>query len=148
MDTRLPLWIALLGSAPFVVLSMAIAFGWTAHPDTALLPLLQYAAIIVSFLGGIHWGIATLHAEEHTTTATLMILESTLAALLAWCILWIGAPHIQLLCFAFLYALLWGVDSVLYNARIIPLWFFQLRGVVTPIVVVSMYVGYFSIIAD
>lgn len=146
MEMRLPFWLTILCTAPFVLLSMSIAFGWTSNPTQSLHLLIMYAAILFSFLGGIHWGIAIRHLDENPKAATLMIAESMVAPLCAWLIMFIDETYIQLLSFAFLYALIWGIDSILYNNKIIPLWFFNLRGILTPIVVVSMYVAYFSVI--
>ncbi len=143
---RLPFWLTLISAAPFVLLSMSIAFGWVQHPEHSLHVLITYAAIVFSFLGGIHWGIAVLHTDENPKAATLMIAESMIAPLCALLVMTIDRTYLQLLSFAFLYALIWGVDSILYNNKIIPLWFFNLRGIITPIVVVSMYVAYFSVI--
>lgn len=138
--------LALLGAVPFVGLSVGISM----HPaatEQLLSSLFTYAAIVLSFLGGIHWGFAVDHADEGKNhIALIMYMESVAMALLAWAILFIPETYLRLLAYAFLYAVAWGTDSILYNQRYIPLWYFNLRGIVTPIVVVSMYVAYFSVI--
>ena len=146
MDLRTPLWIALAGAVPFVWFSIYIAFEWTSDVPYMLHLLLSYSAVMFAFLAGAHWGFAILHARENPSTARIMMYESAGAALLAFLITTISTSHLQLLAFAFLYAFIWGIDSLLYNNKIIPLWFFNVRGIVTPIVVVSMYVAYFSVI--
>lgn len=140
-----PLYLTLLSALPFIALSGMIAM----HMDqqTILLHfLMTYAAVILSFLGGIHWGLAVLHYPKNPNQAVLMLFESIVPPLLAWSLMLVDQVYLRLLSFAFLYALVWGIDSVLYNHKIIPQWFFNLRCVVTPIVVVSIYVAYFSII--
>lgn len=143
---RLALGLTLLVAVPFVGLS----FGVSTHPtnvDALLSALFTYAAIVLSFLGGIHWGIAVTHAyARNPQAARLMYIESIMTAVIAWAILFLHEPYLRLLAFAFLYAIAWCIDSVLYSNRLIPLWYFNLRGIATPIVVVSMYVAYFSII--
>lgn len=59
---ELPLALGLAGLAPFLGLSLALAltsgeaFGIAATPA-----LLGYGACILSFLGGVHWGLALRH---------------------------------------------------------------------------------------
>ena len=52
--------LSLLGLVPFIV----FAFGAVGHiPDTAehmLLSLIDYAALILGFAGGVHWGLAMM----------------------------------------------------------------------------------------
>ena len=146
MEIRFPIWLALASIIPFVVISLSIAFQWTGNVEFALQQLVMYAAIVFSFLAGIHWGLALNHLQDKPRTASLMLTESIVASLLAWLILFIDETYFQLLAFAFLYAIIWGIDSLLFNDKIIPLWFFNVRGIVTPIVVVCMYVTYFSVI--
>ncbi len=147
MKDRIPFWLAITGTLPFVFLSLGIAFRWYDDLQHILNLLLNYAAIIFSFLGGVHWGLAVHHQKTNPRIANYMLMESVLASMLAWGIMFIDEMYLRLLMFAFLYALIWGIDSILFNNRIIPLWFFTLRGIVTPIVVVAMYVAYFSIIS-
>lgn len=143
---RLVLALTLLGAVPFVGMSAGIAL-FHLNSQGMLQSLFTYAAVILAFLGGIHWGIAVTHVHAlKPEVARFMYVESMLCVGLAWGILFIDAPYLRLLAFAFLYALAWGIDSVLFGMRLIPLWYFNLRGIVTPIVVVSIYVAYFSII--
>lgn len=138
--------LTLLGALPFVCIGTYVAM--VDKPSANALPLLfAYAAIVLSFLSGIHWGIGVSHAQSrHSEVARIMYMESTGITLLAWLILMLPEPYIKLLAFALLYAVAWGIDSVLHSMRLIPLWYFTLRGIATPIVVVSLYVAYFSII--
>ncbi len=143
---RLALTLAMLGTLPFVGLSIGIALFDLRGPS-ALNSLFSYAAIILAFLGGIHWGIAVTQVQaKEPEVARFMYIESVMAIALAWGVLFIGEPYLRLLAFAFLYAVAWGIDSILYGMKLIPLWYFNLRGIVTPIVVVSIYLAYFSII--
>lgn len=144
---RVPFWLTLTGTLPFIMLSLGVAFHWFDDLPGTLDLLLTYAAIIFSFLGGVHWGLAVHHQRHNPKIANYMLAESVLASLMAWGIMFIGEMYLKLLLFAFLYAFIWGIDSILFNNRIIPLWFFTLRGIVTPIVVVAMYVAYFSVIS-
>lgn len=142
---KLALALSLLGALPFVGLSVGISLE-IANKDLLLQPLFTYGAVVLSFLGGIHWGLGVVNAQSRPHVAYFMYLLSVSMALLAWGVLFITESYLRLLAYAFLYAVAWGIDSVLYGRKLIPLWYFNLRGIVTPIVVVSMYVAYFSVI--
>lgn len=145
-NMRFPLTLAIISTIPFIIMSLAIAFRFSGDMEATLQLLLGYAVIIFSFLAGIHWGLAISYVEDNPKRATLLFAESMIATLLAWLLMFMAELYMRVLGFAFLYAIIWGIDSVLFTHKIIPLWFFNLRGIVTPIVVVSMYVTYFSII--
>ena len=63
------------GLLPFVGLSALTIYGW----EPAQFLLLSYAALILSFLGGVVW-MATIQADKHWSIAV----ASNLAMLLAW----------------------------------------------------------------
>lgn len=142
---KVALALSLLGALPFVGLSVGISLE-IANKDLLLQPLFTYGAVVLSFLGGIHWGLGVSNAQTRPHVAYFLYLLSVSMALLAWGVLFIAEPYLRLLAYAFLYAVVWGIDSLLYGRKLIPLWYFNLRGIVTPIVVVSMYVAYFSVI--
>jgi hypothetical protein len=144
--TRLPYYLAIFGTLPFVALSIAISTHQFHDAKMMIEFLLTYAAIIISFLGGIHWGISLHHYNYSYRIANLLTLESVAPSLVAWGILFYPGVHVQLLVLTLLYALMWSVDSLLYNRDLIPQWFFELRSIVTPIVVVSLYVAYFGLV--
>lgn len=144
---RLALVLAVAGTVPFIALSAAVALSPETYQPLALTALFTYAAVILSFLGGIHWGMSVYHTQEQRAdVARPLYLIGIAATLMAWGILFLPEDYLKLLAFAFLYAVAWGIDSVLHSNKLIPLWYLNLRGIVTPIVVVSMYVAYFSVI--
>lgn len=58
---ELPTWALRLGYAGLLPFVLGAALVWIVHPEAhpyATLALSAYAATIVAFLGGIHWGIA------------------------------------------------------------------------------------------
>jgi hypothetical protein len=73
--------LAYAGLLPFVFGALLV---WLVHEDVhpyATLALSAYAAVIVSFLGGIHWGQA-MHRQATPSTAALV--WGVLPPLLAW----------------------------------------------------------------
>lgn len=144
--TKLPLFLTLAGAVPFVGLSMAVSLRWFADNHMVIELLLTYSAVILSFLGGIHWGVAVGQYAEHKKLASLMIAESVVLPLIAWAVIFHADVHMQFLILTSVFTCVWGVDSFLHNRSLIPTWFFELRCIITPIVVVSLYVAYFGII--
>ena len=68
------------GLLPFVLGALLVwAVRDDAHPYTTL-ALSSYAAVIVSFLGGIHWGIAFREAQP----PTLLFIWGIVPSLVAW----------------------------------------------------------------
>lgn len=71
------------GLLPFVVGALLV---WLvreeAHPYVAL-ALSAYGAVVVSFLGGVHWGLAFRHAEPPTRLLVWGVVPATLAWLAA-----------------------------------------------------------------
>ena len=72
------------GLIPFVLLALLL---WIVDP--ALVPfvalaLAAYGAAIVSFLGGIHWGVGLRLATEHARVRHLHLVWGIIPPLLAW----------------------------------------------------------------
>jgi hypothetical protein len=87
--TTLPSQAALLGYAgvlPFAALALAHLLGGTELRDFALRAFLAYGAVILSFLGGIRWGVATGRPDASPSAAFLVaVLPSLWAfACLSW----------------------------------------------------------------
>jgi len=79
------------GLLPFFILFLLIRFNPALFPVDAHLAglwLLAYAAIIISFLGAVHWGIA-LFADTSlpTETSNRLYLYSVMPSILAWMVL-------------------------------------------------------------
>ena len=118
------------GAIPFVAAALA---AWL-FTDSMLANWLEraaylYAAVILSFLGGIHWGLA-LRAARPTREAFII---SVAPALVAWTAVLI--PHhfgLTLLAVAF-------VAQFILDLRLrLPAWFRNLRAGLTLVVVASL----------
>ena len=73
---RLPLVFTVAGTLPFVALSVAVSMHSFTNNKAVVEILLTYAAVIVSFIGGVHWGIAVGQFGKHRRIANLLIAES------------------------------------------------------------------------
>ena len=87
-----------------------MAFGPPAWHDGAVRALLAYGALIVSFLGGIHWGSPTSASHDGAR------LWGVVPSLLAWPLLLLPSQRIALLGVAAALALCWAVDRACFPA--------------------------------
>ena len=95
---------------PFVGGALAVAVAPTAWHDMALRALVAYGAVIVSFLGGIHWGSPTGTAHDAAR------LWGVVPSLLAWPLLLVSSSRWALIGLAASLALCWVVDRARFPA--------------------------------
>ncbi len=106
------------GLLPFVAGALACLFGPPAWPAPASVALAAYAAVIVSFLGGIHWGLAMRQAPN---PSPVLLYWGVVPSLLAWpALLLPSAPGLVLLGVSLW--LCWAVDRKLYPTQQATAW--------------------------
>lgn len=118
-----PLLLGLAGLIPFWALAVTLLAGGVAAVTVprADLALATYGAIIVSFLGGIRWGLA-VRADNGGPQYAISVLPS----LVAWALL--AAPEPWRLAGLGAVALALGpIDLGLVRAGLAPRWFGRLR---------------------
>ncbi len=98
------------GLLPFVGGALAVAVAPPVWHDTALRALVAYGAVIVSFLGGIHWGSPTGAAHDAAR------LWGVVPSLLAWPLLLLPSSRLALIGVATALALCWAVDRARFPA--------------------------------
>ncbi len=129
-------WVlGMAGLLPFVAGAAGL---WLLPPDwagLAALALLTYAAVIVSFLGGIHWGLAMSLAQ----TRRGLLIWGVLPSLLAWAGLLLNSAWGLLLMAASL-LLCYVVDCQVYRSLRLGGWI-GLRGLLTIVSVLSCLAG-------
>ncbi len=144
--TKLMHMLTYLGAIPFVICAIAIAFdispipidGHHSFPSWEMI-LLTYSAIILSFMGGIHWGVA-MHTPEKDGTLK-RALWSNVLSLTGWLVLLIPSTFIALSILCAFYIILW-VSDVRYTKRgIFPLWFATMRTRVSYLVITSLLIA-------
>lgn len=145
-NNRLPLVVTIMAVIPFVGMSLALAAGSFNDMRTATTILITYAAVVISFMGGIHWGIALNQYSKNFRIANMLIIESVFPVIMAWGLVFLPEIHIQILMLTILFTFMWAIDSLLYNLNIIPQWFFTIRCIVTPVMLGSLYIVYFGIL--
>lgn len=130
-NVRKRAWLlSVLGFIPFLILSVLLVFLDNQNPLMAtVVDLLKtYAAIILSFLGGVRWGIAVQNSTVESRARDLVL--SVVPPLVGWVSLLLSTPFVfalQILVFAAQGA--W--DSFAGQDKIVELWFAKLRIVLT-----------------
>lgn len=144
-----PLLAKLLGYAgllPFISGALGvwlIPLGWR---PWVLQALLDYAAVILAFMGAIHWGLA-MRADEQETAARLQLGLSVIPPLLGWLAIAGNLPHglalpLLLLCFVALYL----ADLRAVSLGLAPRWYPALRWPLTLIVCVSLLLAWAGVL--
>lgn len=140
------------GAIPFVVFTALLFVDGvdaplSKSPSTSLnkanvaLWLTTYAAVILSFLGGIQWGIGISMSSAAPRSAKTLLCLSVLPSLFAWAMLFITTPTSRILVAIGLFGFVWMVDTLLNLQRIIPPWFYKLRTTITAIVMICLVIS-------
>lgn len=139
---RLAALLSFAGTIPFIVAAFVLLFGQALglgmYRPLAFDAITNYAAVIVSFLGGIQWGIGIASHEQQPQTARSLFLLSVVPSLLAWAMLFLPASDSRIIVALFLVGFVWIIDALLHLQKVIPAWFFKLRSMVSAVVMVSL----------
>jgi hypothetical protein len=135
-------WLGAFGAIPFVTLALAAVFLEDPDRETAWFALAAYGAVILSFLGGIHWGLAVADGDrvigEGATFARLG--GSVVPSLVSWAALFLPAQMgMMVLAAAFSGMLLF--DCRASRMAQTPPWYPTLRWPLTITVVMSLAVA-------
>lgn len=129
------LWLGFAGVVPFVAGAGA---AWLMTPQPAVLALsatVAYGAVILSFLGGVRWGLAAASYGGPPTSMHWVL--SIVPALVGWAAnLMALAPGLGLLTAAF--ALAYFADARAARDGLAPLWYGALRRPLSGLVVASL----------
>lgn len=130
--TEVPLPARVLGLAGLIPFALCTAAVWTPSPMMqfeGLRLLLGYAAVILTFLGGVHWGKAL--AGEHEGDLNWTRLGWSVApSLIAWAALRMS-PGFALIVFIAAFAIAFLVDRHAVRTGFLPEWYLPLRKVLT-----------------
>jgi len=140
-DRSAPLAARVLGFSgliPFWALALAPLFG--VNPPWVQQALMAYAAVILSFVGALHWGVA---ATVRPQRPWRVFGWSVIPALLAWVALLLPfRDALMLLTLGFATAML--VDQRLYVDSAAAPWLVPMRTVITVLVLVALFVAQLS----
>ena len=134
------------GLVPFVGGALGIwviPMGWRPF---VLAALLDFAAVILAFMGAIHWGLA-MRAEETDEKAKLQLGLSVIPPLLGWAALAGGLPMgLSLPIFLFAFIGLYLADMHAVHVGLAPQWYPALRTPLTLVVCLSLLVAWASVL--
>lgn len=134
---RAPFWLGTAGLVPFVVLTSALYALPEANAPVLLLWLTGYAAVVLSFVGAIHWGVAMVHARMPEAERGVYMAWSVVPALAGWMGLLLPAEG-GLLLLGAAFAVHYAVDRQFAQRFELPRWYLRLRGGLTSVVVLCL----------
>ena len=131
-------WLGGLGALPFIGLSGAAPFLDGAPRMFVVHALVAYGATILSFLGGVHWGLAigSQSGADHPEFRARLIL-SVIPSLAAWAALLFPEQPGLLILAAAIAAMLW-VDLRATRRGHAPQWYLKLRLPLSCVVVAAL----------
>ena len=106
------------GLAPFVGLALAVRFLPPHNREFCTFALISYAAVITSFLGAIHWGLAMRDAKN---TPTAPYFWGVIPSLVAWLAL-LSSSVVGLWVLAVLLWFCYAVDRSVYLTHQLQGW--------------------------
>lgn len=138
LSKRLAQQLGIIGLVPFVFLSMAC---WIAHPEWMegfVYAQSAYGIAILSFLGGIHWGVALTSPELTALQIRRALIWGVVPSMIACASKLHFGLGFFVLMFGFIVA--YQIDKKLYVTYQVPDWFLVLRRRLTIVVVLALAV--------
>ncbi|RST86913.1 DUF3429 domain-containing protein [Aquibium carbonis] len=133
-------FLALFGFVPILVLVLWLTGIDAEHEarDATLALLKSYCAIILSFLGGIRWGLGMVFGKGGTPRD---LVASCIPPLVGWGAFFAPEPYTFGL-FAAAFAAQGAWDNFAVHARVAPRWYGRLRILLTVLVAASMMLAF------
>ncbi|MDH5264527.1 MAG: DUF3429 domain-containing protein [Betaproteobacteria bacterium] len=146
MVKRLAWFLAFAGAVPFLLATAALFVSDASSVRVpAIAALVTYAAVILSFLAGIEWGLAIRDESGTESTRAIALGLSTVSSLAAWAVLWLPSPTWQVGSALALFVAVWGADQWMAGRGLLPTWFVDLRTVVSALVAAILAVALFRL---
>ena len=114
------------GLIPFVGCAALMYAGNTGASIIALFASAVYGAVILSFVGAVHWGL-TMRGDR----SPYWYIWSVMPAILGWLAIVLLDIKISLLALAIAFTLAWSVDRQASLQGLIPAWYMQMRHILT-----------------
>lgn len=143
---RLAILLGYAGLIPFISGAIGIWITPPAWRTDVLMALLHYAAVILAFMGAIHWGLAMARERQDDASHRQLGL-SVLPALLGWLAISSGLP--ALLALALLisgFIGLYMADVHAVKLELAPRWYTALRKPLTAVVLISLLAAWVGVL--
>jgi hypothetical protein len=132
---RLAWFLTLAGVVPFVLATGALfASDASSVRVPAITALVTYSAVILSFLGGIEWGLAIRDDSGNEASRAIALGLSTVSSLAAWAVLWLPSATWQVGAALGLFLAVWAADQWMASRGLLPAWFVDLRTAISALV--------------
>ena len=129
-----------LGLIPFAFSSSLV---WLPkYNEHAQAGLTIYAAVILTFIGAVHWGIVI--STKSVKNSTVKLIFSIIPALISWILLLTSTSH-ELLMFAVCFVILWWVERLMMK-DLMPSWYIKLRNRLSFFVVILLLFGWIGLL--
>ena len=102
--------------------------------------LLLYGAVILSFVGAIHWGVAMMVTDLNDQDRRAAYVWSVIPALMAW-MTYILSPITAALVLVLGFLLQYWRDATLARKIAWPIWYLPLRIRLTLVAILSLFLG-------
>ncbi|HQZ46357.1 MAG TPA: DUF3429 domain-containing protein [Usitatibacteraceae bacterium] len=146
MVHRLAWFLAFAGAVPFLVATGALFVADASSVRVpAIAALVTYAAVILSFLAGIEWGLAIRDESGTDSTRAIALGLSSISSLAAWAVLWLPSPTWQVGTALGLFVAAWAADQWMAGRGLLPAWFIDLRTAVSALVAVTLATALFAL---
>ena len=141
MVKRLAWIFAIAGAVIFAALTAMLFSSQTQVRIPGIAALVTFAAIVLSYLGGIEGGLALRDEVGTAQTRAIAFAMSALPSLAAWGVLWLPSTRWQLGASLALFVAVWMSDLWLARRGLVPSWFVDLRTAVTAVVALTLGVA-------
>jgi len=138
----IPVWprhLGLGGAIPFVIFG-GLPWFQSYHAVVSLHILVAYGAVILSFVGALHWAFAMMALTISESNKKTIYLWSVMPALIGWVALLIS-QWIALLALLIGFALHCVMDLKLAKSILLPSWYLPLRLMLTTIASLGILSG-------
>ncbi|PRB82245.1 DUF3429 domain-containing protein [Pseudomonas sp. MYb185] len=132
--------LAFAGLVPFVTGALGLWVTPEAWREWVMEELLAFAAVILAFMGAIHWGLA-MRADEASDRAPMQLGLSVIPPLLGWFALSLPI-NFAIPVFFFAYATLYFADIWAVKHGLAPAWYTSLRRPISLVIIASMLVAW------
>ena len=126
------------GLLPFVICIVGIYFGSKELSSYSTIGFVSYGAVILSFVGAVHWGF--LLKSDSIQRQGLLLSISVLPGLIGWLAL-ISPLRAALLVLCIAYPLLFVYEKLSELNSLLPKWYMLMRFRLTIVVTLSMLIA-------
>jgi len=119
---RMGMRLGYLGLVPFIAGAVVALLFEDLH-QLALRAFLLYSIVILSFMGGVHWGLALILG----TRQSARLLIAVIPALVGWITLLVLPVHLALAILGGAYIAQWFIDRPILAELPTPPWYVEMR---------------------